>query len=109
MAESYARADLVICRSGALTVAELACAGVAGLLIPFPYAVDDHQTHNARFLSERGAALLLPQAELNADKLAQLLRGLSREKLMVMAQQARSLARTDAADTVAAACKELAE
>jgi UDP-N-acetylglucosamine--N-acetylmuramyl-(pentapeptide) pyrophosphoryl-undecaprenol N-acetylglucosamine transferase len=109
MAASYAAADLVICRSGALTVAELAAAGVAGLLIPFPFAVDDHQTHNARFLSERGAAILLPQSELNADRLAQLLRELVREKLMAMAQQARNAAKSHAADTVAGICAEIVE
>ncbi len=109
MAASYAEADLVICRSGALTVAELAAAGVAGLLIPFPFAVDDHQTHNARFLSERGAAILLPQPELNADKLAHLLSELVREKLMAMAQQARSAAKSNAADAVAGICAEIVE
>jgi UDP-N-acetylglucosamine--N-acetylmuramyl-(pentapeptide) pyrophosphoryl-undecaprenol N-acetylglucosamine transferase len=109
MAASYANADLVICRSGALTVAELAAAGVASLLIPFPHAVDDHQTHNARFLSEQGAAILLPQTSLSADKLATLMLDLSREKLMAMAQQARRLAKTDAASAVAIVCKELAE
>jgi UDP-N-acetylglucosamine--N-acetylmuramyl-(pentapeptide) pyrophosphoryl-undecaprenol N-acetylglucosamine transferase len=109
MATAYANADLVICRSGALTVAELAAAGVASILIPFPFAVDDHQTHNARFLSDRGAAVLLPQSELNADKLAQLLIGLGREKLLEMAQKARSVAKNHAAEAVADVCKELAE
>ena len=109
MAASYAQADLVICRAGALTVAELAVAGVASLLIPFPYAVDDHQTYNARFLSDRAAAILLPQPELSADKLAQLLRGLDREKLLGMAQQARSIAMPDAAAMVANICRELAQ
>ncbi len=109
MAGCYADADLVICRAGALTVAELAAAGVASILVPFPFAVDDHQTHNARFLSERGAAVLLPQTELNAEKLAQQLRDLTREKLQAMAQQARSVAKADAAERVAAVCKELAE
>ena len=109
MAGSYANADLVICRAGALTIAELAAAGVASILVPFPFAVDDHQTHNARFLSERGAAWLLPQSELSAEKLAQLLRGLDREKLAAMAQQARGAAKTDAAQRVAQVCAELAE
>jgi UDP-N-acetylglucosamine--N-acetylmuramyl-(pentapeptide) pyrophosphoryl-undecaprenol N-acetylglucosamine transferase len=109
MAGSYANADVVICRAGALTVAELAAAGVASILIPFPFAVDDHQTHNARFLSERGAAVLLPQTELSAEKLAQLLRGLDREKLAAMAQQARGVAKPDAAQRVAQVCAELAE
>ena len=109
MAECYANADLVICRSGALTVAELAAAGVASLLIPFPFAVDDHQTHNARCLSDAGAAILLPQPQLTAAKLAALLTELSREKLTAMAQKARSMAKVDAAETVAKVCRELAE
>ena len=109
MAQAYAEADLVICRAGALTVAELAAAGVASVLVPFPYAVDDHQTGNARFLSERGAAILLPQTELNAAGLARLLETLTREKLQVMAQKARALAKSDAADRVARVCTELAE
>ena len=109
MAGCYAEADVVICRAGALTIAELAAAGVASILVPFPFAVDDHQTHNARFLSERGAAWLLPQSELNAEKLALLLRELTREKLLAMAQQARSVAKSDAAQRVAQICAELAE
>jgi len=109
MAGRYANADVVICRAGALTIAELAAAGVASILIPFPFAVDDHQTHNARFLSGQGAALLLPQKELSADKLAQLLRELDRDKLAAMAQAARSLAKPEATQAVVAVCKELAE
>jgi UDP-N-acetylglucosamine--N-acetylmuramyl-(pentapeptide) pyrophosphoryl-undecaprenol N-acetylglucosamine transferase len=108
MAGCYANADVVICRAGALTIAELAAAGVASVLIPFPFAVDDHQTHNARFLSERGAAVLLPQGELSADKLARLLGGFTREKLLAMAQAARALAKPDAARQVAQVCAELA-
>jgi UDP-N-acetylglucosamine--N-acetylmuramyl-(pentapeptide) pyrophosphoryl-undecaprenol N-acetylglucosamine transferase len=108
MARHYGNADLVICRAGALTVAELAAAGVASILIPFPFAVDDHQTRNAQFLSKHGAAVLLPQSELSAEKLAQLLKELSREKLLAMAQQARSLAKADAAQRVAQVCAELA-
>ena len=108
MAQQYAKADLVICRAGALTIAELAAAGAASVLIPFPHAVDDHQTHNARFLSEHGAAVLLPQKELSAEKLAQLLRETSREKLLAMAQAARSLAKPDATQAVAKVCMELA-
>ena len=64
MAAAYAKADLVICRSGALTIAELAAAGIGSVLVPFPFAVDDHQTHNARFLCEAGAAVLVQQREL---------------------------------------------
>jgi UDP-N-acetylglucosamine--N-acetylmuramyl-(pentapeptide) pyrophosphoryl-undecaprenol N-acetylglucosamine transferase len=112
MANSYADADIVICRAGALTIAELAAAGVASILIPYPFAVDDHQTHNARFLSDQGAAVLLPQSELSAKKLAQMLRELAdgergREKLLAMAQQARSLAKPDAALAVARMCMEV--
>ena len=109
MAKHYGNADLVICRAGALTVAELAAAGVASILIPFPFAVDDHQTCNARFLSGHGAALLLPQSELSAERLAQMLRDLTREKLSVMAQHARSVAKADAALNVAEVCGALAE
>src|SRR3712207_8814181 len=65
---SYAEADLLICRAGASTIAELAAAGVASVLIPYPYAVDDHQTRNARFLSDRGGALLISQSELTPEK-----------------------------------------
>ncbi|HAF46007.1 MAG TPA: undecaprenyldiphospho-muramoylpentapeptide beta-N-acetylglucosaminyltransferase [Gallionellaceae bacterium] len=108
MANQYTKADVVICRAGALTIAELAAAGVASVLVPFPFAVDDHQTHNARFLSEHGAALLLPQKELSAEKLAQLLRELNREKLLAMAQAARSLAKPDATQQVAQVCVSLA-
>lgn len=109
MAERYAEADLVICRSGALTVAELAAVGVASVLVPFPHAVDDHQTKNARFLSEQGAALLIPQTELDPDRLADLLVSLDRTALAAMARRARELARAEAAETVAAVCVELAE
>ncbi|MFA7299983.1 MAG: undecaprenyldiphospho-muramoylpentapeptide beta-N-acetylglucosaminyltransferase [Sideroxydans sp.] len=108
MAQQYARADVVICRAGALTIAELAAAGVASVLVPFPFAVDDHQTHNARFLSEQGAAILLSQKELSAERLAQLLEELTREKLLAMAQAARGLAKTDATQQVANVCAELA-
>ena len=93
----------------ALTIAELAAAGVASVLVPFPHAVDDHQTGNARFLSEAGAALLLPQAELTAEKLAGLLRELSREKLAAMAQKARTLAKPEATRAVAEICMEVAK
>jgi UDP-N-acetylglucosamine--N-acetylmuramyl-(pentapeptide) pyrophosphoryl-undecaprenol N-acetylglucosamine transferase len=108
MANQYANADVVICRAGALTIAELAAAGVASVLVPFPFAVDDHQTYNARFLSEKGAAVLLSQTELNAEKLAQLLREMTREKLLAMAQAARNLAKPDATQQVAQVCMELA-
>lgn len=106
MAGAYAWADLVICRAGALTVAELAAAGVASVLVPYPHAVDDHQTGNARFLSAAGAAILLPQTELTPETLSQL-RTLSRSQLLQMAERARALAKADAAATVAQICAEL--
>lgn len=107
MARRYAEADLVICRSGALTVAELAAVGVASVLVPFPHAVDDHQTGNARFLAERGAAVLMPQASLTADSLAAWLGAISREQLLQMAQAARGAARPEAAAEVADLCASL--
>jgi UDP-N-acetylglucosamine--N-acetylmuramyl-(pentapeptide) pyrophosphoryl-undecaprenol N-acetylglucosamine transferase len=108
MAGAYEWADLVICRAGALTVAELAAAGVASLLVPFPHAVDDHQTSNARFLSSAGAAILLPQDQLTPERLAEI-RNLSRQQLAQMAEKARELARPDATAVVAQACAELAK
>ncbi|MCZ4304994.1 undecaprenyldiphospho-muramoylpentapeptide beta-N-acetylglucosaminyltransferase [Zoogloeaceae bacterium G21618-S1] len=108
MAAAYAAADVVICRAGALTVAELAAAGVASILVPLPHAVDDHQTGNARFLADRGAAYLLPQSELSPERLAGILRGLDRRRLRDMAKAARTLARPNAAVEVAQLCRELA-
>jgi UDP-N-acetylglucosamine--N-acetylmuramyl-(pentapeptide) pyrophosphoryl-undecaprenol N-acetylglucosamine transferase len=108
MAARYAAADLLICRAGASTIAELAAAGVPSVLIPFPFAVDDHQTHNARFLSERGGAMLIPQAELTAEKLAEVLTRLDRERLLVMARAARAAGKPDATRAVAEACMRLA-
>jgi UDP-N-acetylglucosamine--N-acetylmuramyl-(pentapeptide) pyrophosphoryl-undecaprenol N-acetylglucosamine transferase len=106
MAEAWATTDLAICRAGALTVAELAAAGVAALLVPFPHAVDDHQSANAAFLTAAQAAWLVPERELDARNLAERLQGLSRATLAAMAGRARALARTDAAERVAAACLE---
>lgn len=108
MAACYGTADLVICRAGALTVAELAAAGVASVLVPLPHAVDDHQTGNARFLAEADAAVLLPQTELTPERLAGLLHELTRERLAAMAQKARALARPEATRTVAEICMEVA-
>jgi UDP-N-acetylglucosamine--N-acetylmuramyl-(pentapeptide) pyrophosphoryl-undecaprenol N-acetylglucosamine transferase len=105
MAARYGEADLVICRAGALTVSELAAAGVASVLVPFPHAVDDHQTHNARFLADAGAAVLVQQRELSPRRLADLLDGFTREKLVEMGVRARALAKPDAAASVAAVCK----
>jgi len=109
MARRYAEADLVICRAGAVTVAELSAGGLASVLVPFPFAVDDHQTANARFLAERGAAILIPQTELTPEKLAALIRSLDREKLLEMAKNARALGKPGAARVVAQRCMELAQ
>lgn len=108
MAARYADADVVLCRAGALTAAELACAGVASILVPLPHAVDDHQTGNAKFLSERGAAVLLPQSELTPENLARLLRGLDRKQLLAIAEKARQLGKPEATRIVADTCKEVA-
>ena len=109
MARRYAEADLVICRAGAVTIAELSAAGMASILVPFPHAVDDHQTANARVLAERGAAVLLPQTELTPERLARLIERLDRAALLDMACKARALGKPDAARTVALRCMELAE
>jgi UDP-N-acetylglucosamine--N-acetylmuramyl-(pentapeptide) pyrophosphoryl-undecaprenol N-acetylglucosamine transferase len=108
MASAYAMADVVICRAGALTVSELAAAGIASVLVPFPAAVDDHQTFNARYLADQSAAVLLPQAELTPRKLADLLLGFTRDKLLDMANRARALGKPDAARIVAERCMAVA-
>src|SRR5690606_4770356 len=97
VAAAYAWADLVVCRAGALTIAELAAAGVAGVLVPLPSAIDDHQTANAQFLVDAGAAELLPEAELTPASLAARLDRLAgdRETLLAMANAARRVARPD--------------
>jgi UDP-N-acetylglucosamine--N-acetylmuramyl-(pentapeptide) pyrophosphoryl-undecaprenol N-acetylglucosamine transferase len=107
MAARYAECDLVICRAGALTIAELSAAGVASLLIPFPYAVDDHQTCNAKYLVDRNAAILMPQNELTPQVLAELVMGLSRNALTEMAIKARELAKPDATRVVANECMKM--
>jgi len=110
MAEAYDWADLVICRSGALTVAELAAAGLASIMVPYPSAVDDHQTANAKYLSNEGAAILIPQSELTKESLSELLTELcgNRDKLIEMSIRARELAKPQATHEVAAICAELA-
>lgn len=109
MAQAYADADVAICRAGATTVAELAAAGVASVLVPFPFAVDDHQTTNARYLADAGAAVLVQQRDLTPERLAEILRSLSRGRLLEMADRARALGKPDAARAVADACIELAQ
>ncbi|MFM2238906.1 MAG: undecaprenyldiphospho-muramoylpentapeptide beta-N-acetylglucosaminyltransferase, partial [Pseudomonadota bacterium] len=107
-AQAFAQADLVIGRSGASTVTELAAVGVAALLVPFPHAVDDHQTTNARFLSDAGGAWLVPQAQLQASDLAERLQRVTREELLRMAQAAHTQRKLQAVDEMVQACEELA-
>ena len=109
MAEAYGWADLVICRAGALTVSELAAAGVAALFVPYPHAVDDHQTRNAAFLCDQGAARLLSQGELNIESLSACLSELlaDRKPLQQMAEQARTLAQPASTRRVADVCEEM--
>lgn len=108
MAGAYGWADLIVCRAGALTVSEVAAAGLAAVLVPFPYAVDDHQTKNAEFLVEAGAAVLMPEAGLNEEILAETLASLmsSREKLISMAARGRGVSVPDSAGRVARLCME---
>ena len=112
MAEAYGWADIVICRAGALTVTELASAGVGAILVPYPHAVDDHQTRNALYLVDSEAAILLPQEELTPDALARLLGRFTdhddRDYLVQMACAARRLARPEAAQHIASLCMESA-
>jgi UDP-N-acetylglucosamine--N-acetylmuramyl-(pentapeptide) pyrophosphoryl-undecaprenol N-acetylglucosamine transferase len=107
-ASAFAQADLVICRAGASTVTELAAVGVAALFVPFPFAVDDHQTTNAQFLVAHGGGWLLPQAELTAQNLADRLMNLNRETLRDVAQKAHAQKKTTATREVVMACEELA-
>lgn len=111
IAEAYAWADLVIARSGAMTVAELAAAGLPSILVPYPHAVDDHQTLNARFLADRGAALLAVQQDLSVETLGDWLGELAvdRGRLLTMARRAREAARPDATDLVVRECLLVAE
>jgi UDP-N-acetylglucosamine--N-acetylmuramyl-(pentapeptide) pyrophosphoryl-undecaprenol N-acetylglucosamine transferase len=114
MAAAYAWADLVLCRAGALTVSELAAAGVPAVLVPFPFAVDDHQTHNAQFLVNDHAGILVPQENLTPANLAELLREFcaepdeGRRRLGTMAEAARRLARPEATRQVADLCLAVA-
>lgn len=108
MAAAYAWADLVICRAGALTVSELAAAGVPSILVPFPHAVDDHQTHNAGHLVRAGAARLLPQTRLDGEKLAAEVCAMGdRRQLQAMAESARNASFGDAAAAIAGICLEV--
>ena len=106
-AQAFADADLVICRAGASTVTEIAAVGAAALFVPFPSAVDDHQTVNARFLVEQGAGWLVPQAELTPERLANLLLKTERSTLMQCGLEAKKMQKIDASAHVVAACEEL--
>jgi UDP-N-acetylglucosamine--N-acetylmuramyl-(pentapeptide) pyrophosphoryl-undecaprenol N-acetylglucosamine transferase len=108
MPSAYAQADLVICRSGAMTVSELAACGVASCLIPFPFAIDDHQTANAQFLSKANAAILLPQQDLNPKDLASMIQNFDRADLRSMALRAHALAKPHATQRVAEVCADCA-
>jgi UDP-N-acetylglucosamine--N-acetylmuramyl-(pentapeptide) pyrophosphoryl-undecaprenol N-acetylglucosamine transferase len=109
MAAAYAWADVVLCRAGALTVAELAAAGVGSILVPLPHAIDDHQTHNAHWLTEQRAGVLLQQNHFDSDSLAKLLGELAvqPQQLLAWARAARALATPDAAAQVAQNCYAL--
>lgn len=109
IAARYAAADVVLCRAGAITVAELCAAGVPALLVPFVAKTTRHQRGNAEFLARHGAAIHLPQPELTAQKLAQVLRGLTREQLAAMAERARALGKPHATRQVADAIEHIAE
>ena len=110
MAAAYAEADLVICRAGALTVSELAATGRGSFLLPLPHAIDDHQTRNAEFLAEQGAAILLPQHATDADDLAAQLTEvlMDKNRIKTMGEQARLLAQPDATQRVVTVCVEVA-
>ncbi|MDH5736199.1 MAG: undecaprenyldiphospho-muramoylpentapeptide beta-N-acetylglucosaminyltransferase [Gammaproteobacteria bacterium] len=104
MADAYSWADVVLCRSGAMTVAELAAAGVASVLVPYPHAVDDHQTANAKYLSNENAAILIQQNELTPDSLLNILNSLSRGKALEMANKARRLGMPESTRLVTEQC-----
>jgi UDP-N-acetylglucosamine--N-acetylmuramyl-(pentapeptide) pyrophosphoryl-undecaprenol N-acetylglucosamine transferase len=110
MAGAYAWADLAVCRAGALTVAELTAAGLGAMLVPFPHAVDDHQTRNGQALVADGAAELVQEAALDVSALAQRLHALlgDRAQLLAMAEAARRLAKPDAVEAIASVCLEVA-
>ncbi|MDB5860030.1 MAG: UDP-N-acetylglucosamine--N-acetylmuramyl-(pentapeptide) pyrophosphoryl-undecaprenol, partial [Ramlibacter sp.] len=107
-ATAFADADLVICRAGASTVTEIAAVGAAAVFVPFPFAVDDHQTTNARFLVDAGGGWLIQQGELTADTLATMLITLKRDELLRRAVAARKLQKTQATEQMVAACEALA-
>ncbi len=108
-AQAFADADLIVCRAGASTVTEIAAVGAAALFVPFPAAVDDHQTTNARFLVDADAAWLVPQPQFTPQSLAQTLQTVQRAQLMAMASKARQMQKTEAVAAVVSACEQLAK
>jgi UDP-N-acetylglucosamine--N-acetylmuramyl-(pentapeptide) pyrophosphoryl-undecaprenol N-acetylglucosamine transferase len=106
-AQAFADADLVICRAGASTVTEMAAVGAAALFVPFPFAVDDHQTTNARFLADGGAASLVQQRDLTASSLAEMLKNTERSMLVRQALEAKKMQKLEATGCLVAACEEL--
>jgi UDP-N-acetylglucosamine--N-acetylmuramyl-(pentapeptide) pyrophosphoryl-undecaprenol N-acetylglucosamine transferase len=108
MAQAFAHADIIVCRAGASTVTEIAAVGAAAIFVPFPYAVDDHQSSNAHFLVDTGGGWLVPQRELTPEYLADLLRKTDRAELIRRAVCARSMARINAAAEIVTACEQLA-
>ena len=107
-ASAYAQADLVICHAGASTVTELAAVGAAAIYVPFPHAVDDHQTTNARFVVDAGGGWVVQQTALSPEKLAHMIQNMQRSTLLETAQKAKMMQKTEATAAVVAACQELA-
>jgi UDP-N-acetylglucosamine--N-acetylmuramyl-(pentapeptide) pyrophosphoryl-undecaprenol N-acetylglucosamine transferase len=108
-AQAFADADLILCRAGASTVTEIAAVGAAALFVPFPFAVDDHQSTNARFLVDAGGAWLVQQTDLTPAALAERLQALTREQLNEMAQKAKLMQKIEAVQAVVAACEQLSK
>lgn len=106
-ASAYAQADLVICRAGASTVTELAAVGAAAIYVPFPHAVDDHQTTNARFVVDAGGGWVVQQTALSPEKLAHMIQNMQRSTLLETAQKAKMMQKTEATQAIVAACEEL--
>ncbi len=108
-AQAFADADLIVCRAGASTVTEVAAVGAAALFVPYPHAVDDHQTTNARFLADAGGAWVVPQTELTPQMLAHQLQTVQRKQLINMGRRAKNMEKTNAVAAVVAACEQLAK
>ncbi|QKV51826.1 undecaprenyldiphospho-muramoylpentapeptide beta-N-acetylglucosaminyltransferase [Comamonas antarctica] len=107
-AQAFADADVIVCRAGASTVTEIAAVGAAAVYVPFPSAVDDHQTRNARFIVDAGGGWLLPQREMNAEMLSNMLLNMQRSTLLERAERAKKMQKTEATTAVVRACEELA-